>query len=305
MANKVHKILILGASGMLGHQMWRRLNEWSRTTGHQILGTVRKSKDHYKNLGLSNTQNLIDGVDVGDFKKLNLLLDDVKPTVVINCVGLTLRKKDLADIEKCYQLNGMLPQFVGHWCGTHNAKLFHFSTDCVFDGKKGGAYAEADMPTAFDHYGVSKYLGEVGSGNNLTMRLSIVGRELENKTELFEWIFSQADKSAKGFAAAKYTGMTTNWVAREVIRILENHPELSGVYQVSSEVITKFEIMQKLNEKFKLNIQIEKNSDYAVDKSLDSSRYQKATGFVKPTWDQMIDDLFADREFYEQLKNKV
>lgn len=301
MTNRVHKILILGASGMLGHQMWRILNAWAQGSVHQILGTVRKSKDHYKALNLPNTQNLIDGVDVGDFKKLNFLFEETKPTVVINCVGLTLRKKDLGDIEKCYQLNGMLPQFIAHWCNTHNAKLFHFSTDCVFDGQKGSAYFESDMPSAFDHYGQSKYLGEVNSGNNLTMRLSIVGRELENKTELIEWIFSQKGKSAKGFAAAKYSGMTTNFVAREVIRVLEKFPDLAGVYHVSSEPITKYEIMQKLNDKFKLNIQIEKNSDYVSDKSLDSTRYQKMTGFQRPSWDEMIDDLYADREFYERL----
>lgn len=301
MANRVHKILILGASGMLGHQMWRMLNNWAQGSAHQILGTVRKSKDHYKALNLSNTQNLIDGIDVGDLKKLNSLFDEVKPTVIINCVGLTLRKKDLGDIEKCYQLNGMLPQFVGHWCNTHGAKLFHFSTDCVFDGKKGSSYSEADMPSAFDHYGQSKYLGEAVTGNSLTMRLSIVGRELENRTELIEWIFSQKGKAAKGFAAAKYSGITTNYVVREVIRILEKFPELSGVYHVSSEPITKYEIMQKLNEKFKLNINIEKNSDYVSDKSLDSTRYQKATGYKVPSWDQMIDDLFLDREFYERL----
>lgn len=286
---------------MLGHQMWRVLHKWAAGTQHQILGTVRKSKDHYKNLGLSNTQNLIDGFDVSDFKKLNSLLDEVKPTVVINCVGITLRKKDLADIEKCYHLNSMLPQYIGHWCNTHGAKLFHFSTDCVFDGKKGGSYFESDMPSAFDHYGQSKYLGEVAQGNNLTMRLSIVGRELENKTELVEWIFSQAGKQAKGFAAVKYSGVTTLCVANEVIRVLEKFPELCGVYQVSSETITKYEIMQKINAKFNLNIQIEKNSEYVSDKSLDCGRYQQATGFVKPTWDQMIDDLFADREFYERL----
>ena len=157
------------------------------------------------------------------------------------------------------------------------------------------------MPSAFDHYGQSKYLGEAGRGNSLTMRLSIVGRELENKTELVEWIFAQAGKPAKGFAGVKYSGITTECVVREVIRVLEKFPELSGVYHVSSETITKYEIMQKLNAKFNLNIQIEKNNEHISDKSLDCALYQKATGFIKPNWDQMIDDLFADRRFYERL----
>ena len=290
---------------MLGHQMWRRVNEWAKGSSHQVFGTVRKSKDHYQALGLPNTQNLFDGVDVGEFKKLDALLNQIKPSIVINCAGITLRKKDLSDIEKCYQLNGMLPQFVGQWCNTHDAKLFHFSTDCVYDGKKGSSYLESDMPSAFDHYGQSKYLGEASTGNSLTMRLSIVGRELENKTELVEWILSQKDKHAKGYNAVKYSGLTTAYVAREVIRVIEKYPEISGLYHVSSEPISKYEIMEKINAKFDLNIKIEKNNEIVSNKALDCSRYEKATGFQKPSWDQMIDDLFADREFYENLKNKI
>lgn len=297
MGANTKKILILGVSGMLGHRMWRTF----ATTPYQIVGTVRKNKDHYKALGLPKTEQLIDSVDVEDLAKLKNILDQEKPDVVINCVGLTLRKKDLGDIEKCYRLNSMLPQYLGQWCNQHQAKLVHFSTDCVFDGKKGGAYSEADMPTAFDHYGQSKFLGEVGNGKNLTLRLSIVGRELENKTELIEWIFSQAHKAASGYANAFYTGLTTQKVSSEVLRLLQNFPELSGVYQVSSEKISKYEIIQKLNEKFNLGIQLQKNVEYKSDKSLDSSRYQKATGFESPSWDNMIEELYQDRSFYERL----
>ncbi len=297
MGANTKKILILGVSGMLGHRMWRTF----ATTSFQIVGTVRKSKDHYKALGLPKTELLIDGVDVEDLEKLKGILDQEKPDVVINCVGLTLRKKDLGDIEKCYRLNSMLPQYLGQWCNQHQAKLIHFSTDCVFDGKKGGSYSEADMPTAFDHYGQSKFLGEVGSGKNLTLRLSIVGRELENKTELIEWIFSQTHKVASGYANVFYTGLTTQKVASEVLRLLEKFPELSGVYQVSSEKISKYEIIRKLNEKFNLDIQLQKNIEYKSDKSLDSSRYQKATGFESPSWDDMIEELYQDRSFYERL----
>lgn len=297
MSSKTEKILILGVSGMLGHRMWRTF----AATTYQIVGTVRKNKDHYKALGLPKTENLVDNMNVEDLENLKLLLDREKPNVVINCVGLTLRKKDLTDIEKCYRINSMLPQYLDQWCSQNQSKLIHFSTDCVFDGKKGSTYLETDMPSAFDHYGMSKFLGEAKTGRNLTLRLSIVGRELENKTELIEWIFSQAHKNASGYANVFYTGLTTQRVSAEVLKIIEKFPELSGVYQVSSEKISKYDVIQKINEKFNLGIQLQKNVEYKSDKSLDCSRYKKATGYEQPTWDNMIEELYQDRSFYERL----
>lgn len=295
------KVLILGLAGMLGHQVWRKFHSKELSNSFDVYGTVRKTKDHYKRFNLGHEDHIIENLDVSDFIALEKKLNEIKPDLVINCVGLTLRKKELSDFEKCYKVNSMLPQVVGQWCSHHNAKLIHFSTDCVFDGKKGSVYFEQDLPTALDHYGQSKYLGEAKAGRNLTMRLSIVGREIENKTELIEWIFSQKNQTVNGFGSVWYSGLTTNYVANEVVKVVQQYPDLSGLYQVSSEPITKYELVQKINAKFNLNMTVNRDDNYKSNKSLDCSNYVEKTGFKIPTWDQMIQDLYNDKDFYERL----
>lgn len=295
------KILILGITGMLGHQMWRVLRRTLDSQRFQIYGTVRGTVLALQRFDIFNTDGVIENVNASHFSELQKCLSDLQPDYVINCIGLTLRKKDLADIEKCYQINSVLPQLLGQWCELNHAKLIHFSTDCVFDGQKGSHYYETDLPTAQDHYGRSKFLGEVRTGKNLTFRLSIVGRELENKTEFLEWIFSQKNQTVSGFDQVMYSGLTTNFVAQEVCRVILKFPELSGLHQISSESLSKFAIINKVNQKFYLNIQVNKKSDYVSNKSLDCSAYSKQTGFKSPTWDELIDDLYQDREFYERL----
>ncbi|MBC7458748.1 MAG: SDR family oxidoreductase [Bdellovibrionaceae bacterium] len=295
------KVLILGLAGMLGHQIWRKFYSSEFSNSFDVYGTVRKSKDHYKRFNLGYEDHIIENMEVSDFVTLEKKLNEIQPNFIINCVGLTLRKKEISDFEKCYKVNSMLPQVVGQWCSHHNSKLIHFSTDCVFDGKKRSAYFEKDLPTALDHYGQSKYLGEVQSAQNLTLRLSIVGREIENKTELIEWILSQKNQVANGFGSVRYSGLTTNFVANEVIKIVLKYPELSGLYQISSQPISKYELVQKMNHQFNLNINLIRDDKYQSNKSLDCSSYVKKTGFNIPTWDDMIQDLYNDKDFYERL----
>lgn len=284
------KILVIGAGGMLGHQMWARLN---KAFPGQVYGTVRKPQGSYRKYLVLDEEKLFFNVDVSRFLELEKLLDLEKPDWVINCVGLTLRKPDLEDMTKCIEVNSMLPHRLQIWAQKNDAKIIHFSTDCVFDGKK-GRYTELDIPTAEDLYGKSKFLGEISGPAALTLRLSIIGRELEGKTELVEWFLSQNGQTVRGFTKAIYSGMTTIQVAKEVERIIAKHPNLNGLFQVSAPPISKYDLLQLLKEKFHLNIQIEKFEDYKADKSLLCDNYQEKTGFVPPKWEDMIQELAQD-----------
>ncbi|RYZ86180.1 MAG: SDR family oxidoreductase [Proteobacteria bacterium] len=282
------KLVILGAAGMLGHQIW--LKSLEKFGPQNTFGTLRKPKSHYDRFGIFKTGQILDNLDVTDFEQTQKALETIRPDVVINCIGLTLRKPDLADLEKCIDINSMLPHRLVLWGAKNSARVIHFSTDCVFNGKRGN-YSETDIPTAEDLYGKSKFLGEIQGKNALTLRLSIVGRELEGKTELVEWFLSQKDQSVKGFSSVRYSGITTNVVAKEVIKIITDYPDLAGVYQLASEPITKFEILELLNDKFNVGAQIQESGEYTSDKTLDSSRFTEATGFVPPKWSSMIAEL--------------
>ncbi len=279
------KILVLGGAGMLGHQVFAHLV--SQFGLDQIACTLRKRKEVYSSLGLFAKAQVFDQVDLMSFAQIENVLSLYRPQWIINCVGLTLRKKELTEMEKCIEINSMLPHRLEKWAAAHQAKVIHFSTDCVFDGSKGN-YSEKDMPSATDLYGKSKFLGEIQGPHALTLRLSIVGRELEGKTELVEWFLSQRNLAAQGYAKAMYSGLTTNQVAKEVVRIIKDFPELHGLYQIASEPISKFQLLQNLNEIYNLGIQLAEETNYAVDKTLDSSLYAQRTGFKRPAWRQML-----------------
>lgn len=287
------KILVLGGAGMLGHQIFLKLQ---KAFGESQVGcTLRKPKSHYDRFQIFKKSKVIEGVDVFDFTRTQEALFSYQPDVIVNCIGLTLRKKELADIEKCYTINGMLPHRLAKWGMQNNCKVIHFSTDCVFDGKKGN-YTENDVPTADDPYGQSKFLGEIQHPNSLTLRLSIVGRELEGKTELLEWFLSQKGKSVQGYSKALYSGLTTNKVADEVVRILQSYPQLQGLYQVASQPISKFELLKMANEIFECKTEVNEKSDYIVDKTLSCDRYSSTTGFKKPSWKEMLVQLKKEEQ---------
>ncbi|WP_373999512.1 dTDP-4-dehydrorhamnose reductase family protein [Bdellovibrio bacteriovorus] len=285
------KILIIGAAGMLGHQVLRRLQAQYKT---DVYGTVRKAVSYYSGYNVFQNSQLLGDVDVLDFSSLENILNKVQPRWIINCVGLTLRKEDVASFEKCLEINSMLPHRLSLWALKNSAKLIHFSTDCVFDGRSGN-YRESDIPTATDLYGKSKFLGETHLKSSLTMRLSIIGRELEGKTELVEWFLSQKNTSVKGYTRAMYSGLTTIRVANEVARIIEKFPELYGLYQVSSQPISKFDLLQLLNKHFVANVNISPFDGYLADKTLNCDRYSYATAFSPPTWEEMIYELSQDK----------
>jgi dTDP-4-dehydrorhamnose reductase len=282
------KILILGAAGMLGHQVWLKAIE---AFGEKsVAGTLRKPKATYSKFGIFEGKNIFDRIDLSSTEEMIKVLEDYKPDWIINCVGITLRKKELGDFERCLDINSMLPHRLALWGLKNNCKVIHFSTDCVFDGAKGG-YTELDLPTANDVYGKSKFLGEITYPNALTMRLSVVGREIENKTELVEWIISQKQKTVNGFGKITYSGLTTNQVAKQVVNVIKNHPGFNGLYQLASEPITKYELVKIVNEVYGLEMTVNRDDAKEYDKSLDCGRYAKITGFRKPQWREMITEM--------------
>lgn len=282
------KVLIIGGAGMLGHQCFIKLKKHFGT--ENVGCTIRKSKDHYSRFGIFSGDNIFERIDVADFGKLEKVLDGFAPEVIVNCIGLTLRKPALGDFENALEINSMLPHRLAIWGNSHNCRVIHFSTDCVFDGISGG-YSEIDPPSAKDVYGKTKFLGELHYKNSITLRLSIVGRELEGKTELIEWFLSQKGKQISGFSEVLYSGLTTNRVADEVIRLIEEFPEISGLYQVSSEPISKYDLLKLVNEIYHVDITINKNPNYKSNKVLRCDTYTQLTGFTPPQWPDLIQQM--------------
>ena len=283
------KILIFGAGGMIGHQMYRQF----LNTNFTILGTLKQPLKNYDQFNLFKSQQIKDHFDIFDFDRVQNLLNEFKPDIILNCIGITLRKPEIKDLEYTKKINSDFPQLLNIWCKKNNANLIHFSTDCVFSGKR-GPYTEESLPDATDVYGITKAQGEVVGSNSLTLRGSMIGRELFGKTELLEWALSQKNNTIKGFSKAYYSGVTTSVMSELVAKIVSNENILTGLYQVSGASISKYDLLQLINTEFLLNMTLEKNESYSTEKILISQKITEKMGFYCSPWPVMIQNLSKD-----------
>lgn len=285
------KILILGADGMIGHKMAQSFSN----SNFEIHLNSRFHKEFLEKIFPKSTIHEFDFLnqDVLD------LLKKVFPDIILNAAGITIRRGSEV-LENAVKLNSVLPKKIDSWCKINQKRQIHFSTDCVFSGSKGN-YQDLDRRDAKDNYGFTKGNGEVNSEHTLTLRSSMIGREIYNKTELLEWVISYKNKKIKGFDSVIYSGVSTLWMSKTVYEIIKNYPDLNGIYNISSPPISKYELITKINTYFKLNIEIESDSSYYSNKSLNSDKFFSETNFKKPNWNEMLNDLYLDSEKNKNL----
>ncbi|MFZ3231143.1 MAG: sugar nucleotide-binding protein [Pseudobdellovibrio sp.] len=284
------KILVFGAGGMIGHKMFKNL----KLEGFNVYGTLKQSREKYESFHLFDSQNSFEYIDVINRMDVLTVLNQIRPDVVLNCIGITLRKPEIKDFDYCVRINSEFPHFLNNWCENNNSYLVHFSTDCVFSGKD-GPYTEKSYTSADDFYGRTKSLGEVFSESAITLRGSMIGEELFGKTELLEWAFSQENKTIKGFSNVMYAGVTTSVMAELVGKLIRSSERLVGLYQVSSKPISKYAFLQLINTAFNLNMTIAEDKSYASSKILLSDKLSGKIGFRCPEWSVMIDQLVNEK----------
>jgi dTDP-4-dehydrorhamnose reductase len=286
------KILILGITGMLGNAMFRVLSE---TGNHDVWGTVR-NRPANTYLKTTASAHIVELHDVNDDTALKQLFEQVKPEVVVNCIGLVKQLTEANEPLHAIPINALLPHRLSALCIPINARLIHISTDCVFSGKTGN-YRETDLPDATDLYGRSKLLGEVfNSANSITLRTSIIGHELTTQHSLIEWFLSQQEK-IKGYTKAIFSGLPTNELARIVRDIVIPRPELHGLYHVAAAPINKYDLLTLVSQIYGKHIEITADDKLSIDRSLSAQRFHDATGYSAPEWPALIKQMY---EFHRQ-----
>ena len=264
------KILILGVSGLIGHNIFKELN-----AKFEVFGTLHKSKKNYGNLNLFSGNNIIENIDVKDFEALEVILSSVNPEVILNCVGITKRKINKAKPLEAIQVNSVFPHQLAGWAKINNKRVIHFSTDCVFDGKIGN-YNEDSLTSAEDLYGRTKALGEIIYPHTLTIRSSFIGQELFDKTELLDWFLSQDGKQIKGFTNTFYSGVSTLFMAQLINEIIRKYPNLNGLYQLATKTpISKYDLLCLANKKFELNVDIIPDDKQKHSPTLNATKLMK------------------------------
>lgn len=276
------RILVLGASGMLGSAAYREL---AATPGIVAFATARGEgiRQHF---APSLHANLITGIEVLDTDALLSVLARVRPDAVLNCIGVVKQLDGAKDPLVVLPLNALLPHRLARAAALSGARLVHVSTDCVFRGAIGN-YTEAAMPDAEDLYGRSKLLGEVDYPHAITLRTSIIGRELATRNGLLEWFLS-ADGPVRGFTRAIFSGLPTDELVRVIVRHVLPHPQLSGVWHVGAAPISKHDLLLLLRDAYERTTEIVPDPSLVLDRSLDSSRFRAATGYTPPAWPTLV-----------------
>lgn len=285
-------VLVLGASGMLGHALMLELPR--HLPDSHVRGTVRSLDSLDESFRSEVESRLVNGVDVLDQALVAAVIDELRPDAVVNAVGVIKQAPGVDDSVLTTQINALLPHLLARDCAAVGARLVQISTDCVFSGRVGG-YTEEDLPDPVDFYGRSKLLGEVGAPH-VTLRTSIIGPELRHGGSLLEWFLSQDGRSVNGFTRATYSGLPTVELARVIGAVVLPRPELTGVWQVASQPISKYDLLQLVAAEYGWKGTIEPEDVFTIDRSLSSSRFAEATGYVAPSWPQMVRDMHLAHE---------
>ncbi len=278
------KVLILGSDGMIGHKIAQSLNDEC-----ELILSSRKSIS-LDTIGVKRGKILFHDLITDN---LDSMLKKIFPDLIINCAGITTRRGVKDNIQNTRLLNSDIPHKLDSWANLNSKKLIHFSTDCVFSGSRGN-YLDNDISDANDTYGKTKAAGEVNSFNTLTIRCSMIGRELYNFTELFEWLVKNKNKNIDGYSKVFYSGITTVRMGKIISKIIKEDINLTGIYNISSIPISKFDLLHKLSNAFGLNVDITENKNIKSNKVLNSKKFAEITGIKTPDWDDLISEFVED-----------
>jgi dTDP-4-dehydrorhamnose reductase len=281
------KVLVLGASGMIGSTMLRTL---ARHSSWDVIGSIRATVKPRLPAGAAASWAY--GVDLANPDHLARLFCEVRPDVVVNCAGLTKHLPSGNDPMPALTMNALLPHRLAELCGISRARLIHISTDCVFSGKKGN-YREDDEPDASDVYGKTKHLGEVAGPGLVTLRTSTIGHEMGTRFGLLEWFLVQ--ERCKGYRNAIFSGLPTVEFAEVIRDVVIPNVSLEGLYHVGSDAIDKETLLRLIARVYRKQVEIEIDDQVAINRSLNSQRFATATGYRPPSWPAMIEAMYQDQ----------
>jgi len=293
----INTILILGATGMLGHKLMQVLSK-----KFSVTGTVRADMSTFSHHPLFAGMNIIGNVHADDLKSVQNVIEHSNPDVVINCIGIVKQLRAVHDPLQSIAINALFPHQLAKICREKKIRLIHMSTDCVFSGHK-GQYIDNDPSDADDLYGKTKYLGEVNYPGCLTIRTSIIGHELSTSHSLIEWFMSQKGKTVSGYKNAIFSGVTTLALSEVITQIISDYSTLHGVYQIASEPISKFDLLNLVKKTYKIPISIEMDETVINDRSLNPKKFKTETSIIIPSWEYMIKQMYLDSIPYDRLRH--
>ena len=276
------KVLILGATGLLGHVLLKTVHNF----GFNAFGTYRSHQD-LQLFSASIHEQLIYANDLLDYEELTNILVACKPTVVINCLSLSNPLGQ--DYDTLLRLYSIFPRLLFNLCKSINARYIHISSDGVFSGNKGN-YTEEDYTDADDKYGICKILGEIDSVNSLTIRTSIIGPSLKGDSGLMDWFFNQSE-SCFGYSNYIFSALTTFELSKIISELIIPDRSISGIYHIGSNRISKLDLLRLLSHYGQKKITIIEKNEPLCDRSLSSKKFSDKKLYREPAWTTMIEEM--------------
>ena len=268
------KVLVFGSSGLLGHSLIEELKK-----SFEVVGTTRKISDKDK-----TSYYFVE--DILCMHLLEQCISDVGPDIAINCISL--RDINSANLDQLRHVFSDFPKNLSDLSLKYNFRLVQISSDAVFSGKKGN-YIEQDIPDPIDNYGLAKLEGESLNENSLIIRTSMIGHSINGESGLLDWFIKQ--KKCTLYKNAIFSGLPVNEISRIISQYFITDKNLTGIFHISSNPISKYELLSIVKEKYELNIKIASDEDYKIDRSLNSSKFQKFTGYRIKSWNDMISTM--------------
>lgn len=279
------KIIVLGINGLLGNRVFFNL---SKNKKINVFGTLRKKKNKY----FQQYKNKLFNFDINRLESIKKIIKKIRPQFIVNCIGVTNKKINKINYSDIIKINSLFPHYLNELSAKYNFKLIHISTDCIFAGTK-NFYTENDICDVRDIYGISKFNGEIPESKSITFRTSIIGHELYEKNGLVEWFLSK--KKVYGFKNAIYSGVTTNELSKIIEKCILKY-NLKGLYQISSDPISKFELLNLINKIYNKNIKIKKNFSVKKKLILKSTKFKRKTNIKVNSWMQQIANMKKENE---------
>jgi len=268
------KIIVLGASGMIGHIIYSYLKKFEEYEVSALAGS--RKYDEFTTV-----------LDVRNINLIELYIKNKKPDIVINCIGLLIEESNLKIKDSIY-LNAYFPHYLKGMGLINNFKLIHISTDCVFSGKKNQPYVEDDTKDGETVYAKTKGLGEIIDDKNLTLRTSVIGPELKSDgEELFNWFMNQ-ETEIFGYTNAYWSGISSLELGYAVKWSIQN--EITGLYNLTNgKRISKYDLLKLFNKYSKKSIKINPTKTKSSDKSFIDTR--KIIDYQIPCYELMVKNL--------------
>jgi dTDP-4-dehydrorhamnose reductase len=277
---------------MLGHRLFLSLKD-----DHDVRFTYRSAKtDAERDFVQNHSLHSIENIDVTDTIRLEEEIKKFQPTLVINCTGVIEKETIKNQPHLAYSINSVFPHKAAALGLKHQYRFIHISTDCIFDGESGNYKEDSPVKPEGD-YAISKQLGEVTQmENTLTIRASIIGRELGRNKSLVEWFLNNS--KVGGYENVFFSGLPTFTLSKIIIHDLIPSMDLYGLIHISSNKISKLKLLELINEKYKLGKLINPTIGPELNRHLNSEYYSKIFSKKVPDWNEIITDLLLDDPLY-------